>query len=215
MLADVFLVFLHLFGKLNIPPMWRIMLPPNRVWSFSQYFLQHQNSNGKIVCNSRLSKTPNKIQPKKSLVTRIFIIFIYEIRVKDLLKKKKSLVSLNISGSAEIFVLRYQNWSRDHPKVISRYAYAGNEERGKYSSKPFPTRYEKEVGGRLQPLYPHERNGTLCAGGWVILGSVWTALKISPAPGFDPPTVPPQASRCAHRYLEACLKFSLQERLLH
>ena len=114
-------------------------------------------------------KRPIKFSRKNHWVTNIFIIFIYEIRFKNLLKK--SLVSLNLYGNAEIFSLRYQNLSRDNPKIISRYAYAGNVERRKYSSNPFPTRHEKEVVGRLQPLYPRERNSTLCTGGWVVLGA--------------------------------------------
>jgi len=62
--------------------------------------------------------------------------------------------------------------------------YAGNEERQKYSSNPFPTRYEREVGGRLQPLYPRERNSTLCIGGWVVLVACLDGTENLPCTGI-------------------------------
>jgi hypothetical protein len=45
-----------------------------------------------------------------------------------------------------------------------------------------------------RPLYPRERPGTHCMGGWVSRGQV---QKISPSPGFNPQTVQPVASRYA------------------
>jgi len=45
-------------------------------------------------------------------------------------------------------------------------------------------------------LYPRERPGTHCTGGWVGPGAGLDRLrKISPPPGFDPRTVQPVASR--------------------
>jgi hypothetical protein len=41
----------------------------------------------------------------------------------------------------------------------------------------------------LQPLYPRKRAGTHRKGGWVELGPVWTARKISPASESDPRTL--------------------------
>jgi hypothetical protein len=47
-----------------------------------------------------------------------------------------------------------------------------------------------------QPLYPRERPGTHCIGGWVghRAGLNWCG-KSRPPPGFDPRTVQPVASR--------------------
>jgi len=84
-------------------------------------------------------KHPIKFSRKNDWVTNIFIIFICEIRSKNLLIK--SSVNLNVSGNAEIFVLPYQNLSKDKPKFVSRYGYAGNEERRKHNSNTFPTRH--------------------------------------------------------------------------
>ena len=47
-----------------------------------------------------------------------------------------------------------------------------------------------------RPLYPRERPGTHCTGGWVgPQGRSGRVRKISPPPGFDPRTVQPVASR--------------------
>jgi hypothetical protein len=47
-----------------------------------------------------------------------------------------------------------------------------------------------------QPLYPRERPGTHCTGGWVGLRAGLDAWEKSrPPPGFDPRTVQPVASR--------------------
>ena len=47
----------------------------------------------------------------------------------------------------------------------------------------------------LTALYPRERHGTHCTGGWVGLRASLYGSKISPPPGFDPRTVQPLASR--------------------
>jgi len=47
-----------------------------------------------------------------------------------------------------------------------------------------------------RPLYPRERPGTHCTGGWVGPGAGLDSCgKISPPPGFDPLTVQPVVSR--------------------
>ena len=47
-----------------------------------------------------------------------------------------------------------------------------------------------------RPLYPPERPGTHCIGGWVgNAGGLDECEKSRPTPGFDPPTVEPVASR--------------------
>ena len=48
----------------------------------------------------------------------------------------------------------------------------------------------------LAALYPRERPGTHCTGGWVgPQGRSGQVRKISPLPGFDPRTVQPVTSR--------------------
>jgi len=48
----------------------------------------------------------------------------------------------------------------------------------------------------LAALYPRERPGTHCTGGWLgPLDRAWQVRKISPLPGFDPWTVQPVANR--------------------
>ena len=51
------------------------------------------------------------------------------------------------------------------------------------------------VNDTLLPLYPQERPGTHCVGGWVSLSRSGQVRKISPPPGFDSRTVQPVASR--------------------
>ena len=52
------------------------------------------------------------------------------------------------------------------------------------------------VNVTARPLYPQERPGTHCIGGWVgPQGRSGRVKKISPPPGFDPWTVHPIASR--------------------
>jgi hypothetical protein len=46
-------------------------------------------------------------------------------------------------------------------------------------------------------LYPRERHGTHCTGGWVGSRAGLDGRKISPLPGFDPCTVQPAVSRYA------------------
>jgi hypothetical protein len=52
------------------------------------------------------------------------------------------------------------------------------------------------VNATLRLLYPRDRPGTHCRGGWIDLkdGLEWVR-KISPTPGFDPRTVQSVASR--------------------
>jgi hypothetical protein len=60
----------------------------------------------------------------------------------------------------------------------------------------------KGVGGQRHgpaALYPRERPGTHCTGGWVgPLGRSGQVRKISPPPEFDSRTVQPVASRYTH-----------------
>jgi hypothetical protein len=50
-----------------------------------------------------------------------------------------------------------------------------------------------------RPLYPLERPGTHCIGGWVVLrAGLDRCGKSRPPPGFDPRTVQPVASRYTH-----------------
>jgi len=54
------------------------------------------------------------------------------------------------------------------------------------------------VKAKPQLLYPRERPGTHCIGGWVAPGPVWKGaeyLALLPPPGLDPRTVQPVASR--------------------
>ena len=53
------------------------------------------------------------------------------------------------------------------------------------------------VNAKPQPLYPRERPGTHCIGGWLggPQGRSGRVRKILPTPGFDPRTVQPVASR--------------------
>jgi hypothetical protein len=52
------------------------------------------------------------------------------------------------------------------------------------------------VNTTLQPLYPQERPGTHCTGGWVDPRAGLDGCgKSRPPPGFDPRTVQPVASR--------------------
>jgi hypothetical protein len=47
-----------------------------------------------------------------------------------------------------------------------------------------------------QPIYPRERPGTHCIGGWVGTQGISVQVrKILPPPGFDPRTVQSEASR--------------------
>jgi hypothetical protein len=59
------------------------------------------------------------------------------------------------------------------------------------------------VNATLRPLYPRERPGTHCIGGWVCLSvglEVWG--KNSPPPGFDRPTF----QRAAIRYTDGAIR---------
>ena len=53
-----------------------------------------------------------------------------------------------------------------------------------------------DISTTPRPLYPRERPGTRCTGGWVgpTAGLDWCG-KSRPPPGFDPSTVQPVASR--------------------
>jgi len=44
-------------------------------------------------------------------------------------------------------------------------------------------------------LYPRERPGSYCTGGWVGPRDIWTGAENLAPPGFDPRTVQPVASR--------------------
>jgi hypothetical protein len=39
------------------------------------------------------------------------------------------------------------------------------------------TRWGWVVNATPRPLYPRERSGTHCTGGWVVLGAVWTGAE--------------------------------------
>ena len=61
------------------------------------------------------------------------------------------------------------------------------------------TRWGWMVNAMPWPLYPWERSGTHCIGGWVgPRADLDVRRKISPPPGFDPRTVQPVASRYTH-----------------
>ena len=52
------------------------------------------------------------------------------------------------------------------------------------------------VNATPRPLYPRERHGTHCIGGWVGPRAILDGCgKSRPLPGFDPRTVRPVASR--------------------
>jgi hypothetical protein len=52
------------------------------------------------------------------------------------------------------------------------------------------------INATPRPLYPRERPGTHCIGGWVgPRAGLKRVRKISPTPGFDPWTVQAVASR--------------------
>jgi hypothetical protein len=52
------------------------------------------------------------------------------------------------------------------------------------------------VNATPRPLFPWERPGTHCVGGWVPLGAGLDGCgKSGPPPGFDPQTVQPVESR--------------------
>jgi hypothetical protein len=65
-----------------------------------------------------------------------------------------------------------------------------------YSFFNIGTKWGWVVNDKPQPLYPRERPGTHCIGGWV---GPMTGLdgsgKSRPPPGFDPQTIQPLASR--------------------
>jgi hypothetical protein len=59
------------------------------------------------------------------------------------------------------------------------------------------------VNATPPPLYPRERPGTLCTGGWVAPGQVWTDAE-NLAPNVIPSrTVQPVASRHTHYAIPA------------
>ena len=65
-----------------------------------------------------------------------------------------------------------------------------------YSFFNLDARWGRVVNATPRPLYPRERPGTNCIGGWVgPQGRSGQVRKISPPPGFDPRTVQPVASR--------------------
>jgi len=45
------------------------------------------------------------------------------------------------------------------------------------------------VKATRRPLYPRERPGTVCIGGWVATGPVWTGVENLAPSGFDLRTV--------------------------
>jgi hypothetical protein len=56
------------------------------------------------------------------------------------------------------------------------------------------------VNAAPRPLYPRERPGTYCKGGWLgPRGGLDSCGKSHPQPGFDPRTVQPVASRYTDR----------------
>ena len=67
------------------------------------------------------------------------------------------------------------------------------------------------VNATPRPLYPQERPGTHCVGGWVSprTGLDGCGKSRPPPPGFDPRTVQPIASRCTDYAIPAhpCIKF--------
>ena len=60
------------------------------------------------------------------------------------------------------------------------------------------------VNATPRPLYPCDRLGTHCIGGWVgPQGRSGQVQKISPSQRFDPPTIQPVASRYTDRAIPA------------
>jgi len=65
-----------------------------------------------------------------------------------------------------------------------------------YTFFNFGARWGWVVNATLRPIYPRERPGTHCIGGWVApQGLSGQVRKNLPSPGFDPRTVQPVASR--------------------
>jgi len=63
------------------------------------------------------------------------------------------------------------------------------------------------VNATPRPLFPRERPGTHCIGGWVgPRASLDECGNSRPPPGFDPRTVHPVASRCTDWAVPAIFK---------
>ena len=100
-------------------------------------------------------------------------------------------------GVYRLVTVRYANTGKSevHPRT-GQEGPEGELRYSNYSFINFGARWEWVVNTTPPPLYPWERSGTHCMGGWLGLraGLGWCGKSRHPL-GFDPRTVQPVASR--------------------